>query len=157
MGRCYEYIEPGGACRNYFHYQSSNSARLLLQPNRIVPPDQTIGGAEAGAATFILGLLNNELAGEQATYIAGLDGIERDAQAAHHKSFKSLSPEHQNELLTEIEQDRSITAWLVSPRVFFVLLMENVLEGFYADATNGGNYEAASWKMMGYRAEGGTW
>ena len=37
------------------------------------------------------------------------------------------------------------------------MMVEHVLEGFYADPGNGGNRDAVSWKMIGYRAEGGTW
>ena len=130
---------------------------LRATADRIIPPDETCGAAEAGAAEFILRLLNAELSGEQATYLEGLDGIDREAQARHARPFASLAPTEQDDVLKEIEEDRIKTAWTISPRNFFQMLAEHVLEGFYADPGNGGNRDAVSWKMIGYRAEGGTW
>lgn len=132
-------------------------ATLRAAADRIVPPDETCGAAEAGAAEFILRLLNNELSGQRAIYLEGLDGIEREAQARHSRSFASLAPAEQDAVLAAIEEDNAKTAWPISPRNFFQMLVEHVLEGFYADPGNGGNRDAVSWKMIGYRAEGGTW
>jgi len=132
-------------------------ATLRAAADRIVPPDETCGAAEAGAAEFILRLLNNELSGQRAIYLEGLDGIEREAQARHGRSFASLAPAEQDAVLAAIEEDNPKTAWAISPRNFFQMLVEHVLEGFYADPGNGGNRDAVSWKMIGYRAEGGTW
>jgi hypothetical protein len=129
---------------------------LAAAANRIVPPDQTCGAADAGAVEFILGLLNGELCGEQATYIAGLDGIDQEAHAYHHKPFAQLSPAEQDAVLRAIEEDYVKTTWIIPPKAFFLMLVEHVLESFYADPGNGGNRDSVSWKMMGYRAEGGT-
>jgi hypothetical protein len=130
---------------------------LRAAADRIIPPDETCGAAEAGAAEFILRLLNAELSGEQATYLEGLDGIDREAQARYGRAFASLAPTEQDDVLKDIGGDHVKTAWTISPRNFFQMLVEHVLEGFYADPGNGGNRDAASWKMIGYRAEGGTW
>lgn len=125
--------------------------------DRIVPPDQDSGASAAGAARFILGLLNGDLRGEQMSYCEGLDGIDREAMSRHGKPFAQLDHPQQDALLAAIEADCVTVAWTVPPREFFLRLVENVLEGFYADPANGGNQDAVSWKMIGYRAEGGTW
>jgi hypothetical protein len=130
---------------------------LRAAADRIIPPDETLGAAEAGAAEFILRLLNGELAGERATYLEGLDGIDREAQARHGRAFATLAQAEQDDLLRTVEEDHVTTAWTISPRNFFQMLVEHLLEGFYADPGNGGNRDAVSWKMIGYRAEGGTW
>jgi Gluconate 2-dehydrogenase subunit 3 len=140
-----------------FSWTQQQLRTLNAAADRIVPPDDVCGGADAGAAVFILRLLNAELLGERATYIDGLDGFDREAMAWHGKSFADLSALEQDAVLSEIEADRVKTAWVVSPRAFFLMLVEHVLEGFYADPGNGGNRDSASWKMVGYRAEGGTW
>lgn len=132
-------------------------ATLRAAADRIVPPDETCGAAEAGAAEFILRLLNSELSGEQAFYLEGLDGIDREAEARHDRAFTKLPPGEQDAVLTAMEEDCVKSAWTVSPRSFCRMLVEHVLEGFYADPGNGGNRDAVSWKMIGYRAEGGTW
>ena len=36
------------------------------------------------------------------------------------------------------------------PSVFFDLLVEHVMEGFYADPGNGGNQDGVAWRMIGY-------
>jgi hypothetical protein len=130
---------------------------LRAAADRIIPPDETCGAAEAGSAEFILGLLNGELSGERGAYLEGLDGIDREADASYGRAFVELAALEQDAVLTAMEEDRVKTAWTISPRSFFQMLVEHVLEGFYADPGNGGNKDAASWKMIGYRAEGGTW
>jgi hypothetical protein len=140
-----------------FSWTQQQLRTLNAAADRIVPANDCCGAAEAGAGEFILRLLNAELFGERVAYIEGLDGIEREAVTLYHKGFVELSDMEQDALLTEIEADRVKTAWVVSPRGFFLMLVEHVLEGFYADPGNGGNRESVSWKMIGYRAEGGTW
>jgi hypothetical protein len=130
---------------------------LRAVADRIVPPDETCGAADAGAAEFILRLLNGELSGEQATYLAGLDAIDGEAEACDGRAFAALAFEEQDAVLRAMEGDCVKSTWIVSPRSFFQMLVEHVLEGFYADPGNGGNRDAASWKMIGYRAEGGVW
>jgi len=130
---------------------------LSAAADRIIPPDETWGAAEAGATKFIHRLLRAELSGARATYLEGVDGIEREADAAHGQPFALLLPSEQDALLTAIEENRVNTDWAISPPAFFRMLVENVLEGFYADPANGGNRDAVSWKMIGYRPEGGTW
>jgi hypothetical protein len=133
------------------------TATLRATADRIIPPDEWSGAAEAGAADFIMGLLSADLASEQETYLAGLNGIDDEAHARYARSFAELSPAEQDAILTSMEENRVKATWLVSPQMFFQRLVENVLEGFYADPENGGNRDAISWKMIGYRAEGGIW
>jgi hypothetical protein len=130
---------------------------LSAAVDRIVPPDATCGAADAGAAEFILRLLQRECSGEQATYLEGLDGIDREAEARYGRAFAAMDPSQQDDLLRAIEDDNTKIAWTVSPRGFFEMLVEHVLEGFYADPGNGGNRDEVSWKMIGYRAEGAMW
>jgi hypothetical protein len=129
---------------------------LRAAADRIIPPDETCGAAEAGAAEFILRLLSSDLSGEWETYLEGLDGIDREADARLGRAFTALTAEEQDTILKGIEADCVKAAWTISPRKFFQMLVEHVLEGFYADPGNGGNRDAVSWKMIGYRAEGGT-
>jgi gluconate 2-dehydrogenase gamma chain len=121
---------------------------LRSAADRIVPPDETIGACEAGAAEFILRLLSDELAAQQSVYVRGLDAIDLKAVERFGGAFVGLGAAEQDAVLREIE---------CSHASFFRMLVEHVLEGFYADQANGGNRGAASWKMIGYCAEGGTW
>jgi Gluconate 2-dehydrogenase subunit 3 len=120
---------------------------LRAAADRIIPPDETVGASEAGAAEFILRLLNNELVHQQTTYAQALDQIDQQAQNLFNRSFSDLPAAHQDAVLKEIERTNT---------TFFRTLVEHVLESFYADPSNGGNRDAVSWKMIGFRAEGGT-
>ena len=130
---------------------------LRAAADRIIPADDYPGAADAGAVEFILRLLNTDLRGEQLTYGHGLAGIEAESQAAYGRPFASLPAHQKDGLLANIEADRVQTDWIVSPLAFFPMLVEHVLESYYADPQNGGNRDGVSWKMIGFRAEGGTW
>ncbi len=96
---------------------------------------------------MILRLLNNELAA-QGNLCSRLE-TRTDEQAATQfgRAFADLAPAQQDKVLQGIERDHA---------TFFRMLVEHILEGFYADPFNGGNRDGVSWKMVGYRAEGGT-
>jgi len=130
---------------------------LRAAADRIIPPDEWCGAADAGATEFILQLLREDLSPEQENYLAGLEGIEAESQASCGKPFAELTPLEQDAILKSIEENQVKATWTVSPQTFFQRLVENVLEGYYANPENGGNRDGISWKMIGYRAEGGTW
>ncbi len=121
---------------------------LRAAADRIIPPDETAGAAEAGATDFILRLQNNELSAHQTAYAQGLNKIDEQATTQFAQLFADLAPAQQDIVLQAIERNHAI---------FFRMLVEHTLEGFYADPSNGGNRDAVSWKMIGYRAEGGIW
>jgi gluconate 2-dehydrogenase gamma chain len=130
-----------------FSFTTRQLSTLCAAADRIIPPDETAGAAEAGAAEFILRLLNNELIHQQTIYAQGLDEIEKQAQTLFNQSFADLSTSDQDAILKTIERTNA---------TFFRMLVEHTLEGFYADPSNGGNRDAISWKMIGFRAEGGA-
>jgi hypothetical protein len=130
-----------------FSFSSRQLSTLRAAADRIVPPDEAAGAAEAGAVEFISRLLNREMSAHQATYIQGLDDIDHHAVKKFNSNFANIHAPDQDAILEEIER--------TSPS-FFRMLVEHVLESYYSDPSNGGNREAVSWKMIGYRAEGGT-
>ena len=73
--------------------------RTAADADRIIPPDETRGAAEAGAAELIRRLLKEEMSGERATYLEGLDGIDREVEARPGRAFAAPAPSDQDDML----------------------------------------------------------
>lgn len=144
--------------------------------DRLVPPDDlSIGGKEAGCAVYI----DRQLAGDYGSssrlytkgpflkgipqqgyqgqlnpsdlYRRGLDAISKYVAAKYNgKVFDELSPEEQDHFLTELEADRIDLPDGVGGKEFFGFVLNNTMEGFFADPVYGGNKDMVSWKMLGF-------
>jgi gluconate 2-dehydrogenase gamma chain len=142
---------------------------------RLIPGDAlSISGKDAGCATFI----DRQLAGgygsaatmyrlgrfikgtpEQGTqspltpaqrYRQGLAALEKHCQATFGKGFAQLAGEHQDSLLSAMEQGRLDLGPSVEVKPLFEQILQNVREGFLSDPIYGGNRDMASWKMLGF-------
>jgi hypothetical protein len=122
--------------------------RALL--NRIIPPDEDPGAWEAGVGDYLLRQLDGDLRAEVDHYRAGLEALEAEALAMAGSAFSALSPAMQDALLRRVEAGEVAHAWPVDPAQFFALAVQHAIEGYYADPANGGNRDAASWRMIGF-------
>ena len=145
--------------------------------DRLIPPDGlSIGGKEAGCVVFI----DRQLAGSfgkssrlymkppfagglptqgyqgEATpagrYRDGLRALNDLAQKSHGKSFAQLKGPEQDAILTGLEKgeiDLKLPQGLNS-QAFFELVLQNTMEGFFADPLYGGNKGMAGWKLVGF-------
>lgn len=143
--------------------------------DRLIPPDRlSIGGKEAGCATFI----DRQLAGdygrgatlyrlgrfvkgtpEQGTqspltpaerWRNGLSGLDRYCQKAFAKPFAQLQGTQQDDLLRSMEGGTLDLGSDVETKELFEQILANVREGFLSDPIYGGNKGMASWKMLGF-------
>ena len=146
--------------------------------DRFIPADNlSPGGKESGCAVFIdrqlagsfgssdrlymkppfrAGLPTQGYQGEltpSGRYRLGLKALDDYARATYAgKSFDQLSGEQQDQVLEGMESSK-ITLKLApgfTTRTFFELLLQNTMEGFFADPLYGGNKGMASWKMIGF-------
>lgn len=145
--------------------------------DRLIPPDGlSIGGKEAGCAVFIDrqlagsfgkssrlymkgpfagGLPTQGYQGEltpSGRYRDGLRALNDHARAAHGKSFAQLKGPEQDAILAGLEKgeiDLKLPHGLGS-RAFFELVLQNTMEGFFADPLYGGNKGMAGWKLVGF-------
>lgn len=146
--------------------------------DRFVPADNlSPGGKDAGCAVFIdrqlagsfgqssrlytkgpfmTGLPTQGYQGEltpSGRYRLGLKALDDYVRATYAgKSFAQLSAEQQDGVLEGLEGGK-ITLKLApgfNTRTFFELLLQNTMEGFFADPLYGGNKNMASWKMIGF-------
>ncbi|MDQ2798529.1 MAG: gluconate 2-dehydrogenase subunit 3 family protein [Armatimonadota bacterium] len=118
--------------------------------DRIIPADVTPSGWDAGVGGYFAQLLTREsrflFPSQQ-----GLDALDAEARATEGAAFAALAPDIQDGLLTRIEAGQVQTAWPLEPWAFFRRLVDQTMEGFYADPGNGGNKDRVAWDMIGFR------
>jgi gluconate 2-dehydrogenase gamma chain len=65
------------------------------------------------------------------------------------KRFADLSSEQQDELLRNLETGK-VDLKVVGAAEFFNLLLQNTMEGYFADPIYGGNRDMTGWKLVGF-------
>jgi gluconate 2-dehydrogenase gamma chain len=70
--------------------------------------------------------------------------------------FAALAPTDQDKVLQSLEKGE-IKFDGFDGKVFFELLLQNTMEGFFADPIYGGNRNKAGWRMVGYPGLPATW
>jgi gluconate 2-dehydrogenase gamma chain len=134
----------------YRIFTAAEAATLEAVVSRLIPSDANGPGAlEAGAARYIDGALGDALAAQLGAYRAGLAALEAYARTAAGASFAALPPERQDELLTDLEQNRA-TGFSPSSSAFFELVLGHTLEGTFGDPHYGGNRDFIGWELIGY-------
>lgn len=106
--------------------------------DRIVPADAFPSASGFGAGDYLADAPAGQAA--KAVIAAGLARLAITASSRYGLPYHEIAPERQDELLREVEQDH-----------WFTELTALVAEGVYADPGNGGNRDASSWAMIGYR------
>src|ERR1700739_3918591 len=79
--------------------------------------------------------------------LAALDAYCRAEFAG--KNFVALDASQQDRILSGIEKDE-IKLKDVSGKAFFELILQNTIEGFFADPIYGGNRDMVGWKLIGF-------
>jgi gluconate 2-dehydrogenase gamma chain len=156
-------------------FTADEAAIIEAAVDRLIPPDERgPGGKDAGCAVFI----DRQLAGPYgrssglyvqppfmpgaatqgyqmpdspaARYRAGLKAVAAHVKAAFAgKAFNELPPQDQDKVLSGLETG-AITLDGVKSADFFTLLLNNTMEGFFADPIYGGNRDMAGWKLVGF-------
>lgn len=161
-------------------FNEAEAAAVEAIVDRIVPADDlSVGGKDAGCAVFI----DRQLAGfygnydrlymqgpfqpgtpEQGDqsplvprqrYRIGLAALEEYTQQSFKKSFKDLTGDQQDEILSGLESgkialDSPSFKNRIDSKMFFTILLKNTQEGFFADPIYGGNRNMVSWRMLGF-------
>jgi gluconate 2-dehydrogenase gamma chain len=70
------------------------------------------------------------------------------------RHFADLDAAMQDEILVWIEAGEVAATWPVKPVIWFRMLVEHAMEGYYGDPGNGGNRDAVSWRMIGFEVRG---
>jgi len=147
--------------------------------DRLIPGDEhSPGGKAAGCAVFIdrqlagsfgdsrrlytkgpfmPGLPTQGYQGELTPvgrYREGLAALNDHIRRTHrsYSSFAQMPGAMQDDTLKQLETgglDLQLRSGL-SSRAFFELLLQNTMEGFFADPLYGGNKDMAGWKLVGF-------
>ena len=125
-------------------------AILQAAVNRIIPPDQFPGGWEGGVGSYLERQFEGDLRDKVEIYALGLDALDAESHVILGKAFDELDTEAQDRVLIQIEQGIVKTDWPVDAALFFRMMVDHSMEGYYSDPGNGGNHAAASWKMIGF-------
>jgi gluconate 2-dehydrogenase gamma chain len=134
----------------YVNLSLAEAATLEAVVARLIPNDANGPGAlEAGAARYIDGALGLALAAHRPTYAAGLAALDGYALATAGAAFAALTPERQDAVLTDLEQNRA-TGFTPSSAAFFDLLLGHTIEGTFGDPHHGGNQGFVGWELLDY-------
>jgi gluconate 2-dehydrogenase gamma chain len=164
-------IEPGP----YTFLTPEEASFIEAAVSRLIPADDLGPGAkEVGVPTFIDRQLDGPYGRAQRWYMLGpwrpgteqqgyqsrltpaqmyrfaIKAIEAHVREKYEgKQFAQLSTDDQDKLLSAMEKDE-IKLHAASAKAFFHLLLQNTIEGFFADPIYGGNRDMAAWKMIGF-------
>jgi gluconate 2-dehydrogenase gamma chain len=157
----------------YFTPEEGAAVEALV--DRLIPPDsETPGGKDAGVAVFI----DRQLAGPYgsaaglymmppfmdapsnfgnqspltpaARYRAALAALNTYCATAYvGKKFNEIPAAEQDKLISAMEKG-SLNLNGANARAFFAALLQNTMEGFFADPIYGGNRDMVAWKMIGF-------
>jgi gluconate 2-dehydrogenase gamma chain len=164
-------VRPGP----WLYFTADEAAAVEAIVDRLIPPDRSgSGGKDAGCAVFI----DRQLAGSfgdsrrlymrapfangtpsqgpqspivpkerYRTSLAALDAYCKETLAG--KSFAALAPAEQDQILGGLEADE-IKLKGADGKAFFETVLQNAMEGFFADPIYGGNRDMAGWKLIGF-------
>jgi len=119
--------------------------------DRIIPPDDYPGAAEAGVVEFVDRQLATRERDHLPTWQKGLRGIDATSRQERGLPFSELSSDEQVALLKQIESGEvPAAAWDgLDPQAFFNRVVRYTMMGFYGDPRHGGNRDHVSWRMLG--------
>lgn len=157
----------------FFTFDEATAMEAIV--DRLVPADDLgPGGKSAGCAVFI----DRQLAGSfgassrlfmqppfmqgtpsqgnqsplvpKQSYRTALAELDSHCKANFAgKPFAGLTPQQQDGVLQSLEKG-DIKFNAVNSQAFFDLMLQNTMEGFFADPLYGGNRDMAGWKLVGF-------
>jgi gluconate 2-dehydrogenase gamma chain len=158
----------------YFTPDEARSIEAIV--DRLIPEDNlSLGGKSAGCAVFI----DRQLAGPfgdsrrlymrppflkglatqgsqsplapASRYRAGLAALNASCkQSFSGRAFFDLPIDQQNAVLHDMEAGKLALGNDVDAKSFFEMILQNTMEGFFADPIYGGNRDMTAWKMIGF-------
>lgn len=166
---------PGPSISGWYFFKPDEARAIEAIVNRLIPADElSVGGKEAGCAAFI----DRQLAGSYgdssrlytkgpfmpglptqgyqgaaapaARYREGLAAIDAYLRKTkNNRGFAELSAEEQDDFLKALEGGK-VDLGKINGAGLFNLVLQNTMEGFFADPIYGGNRDMVSWKMIGF-------
>ena len=157
----------------YLFLAPAEAAFIEAAVARLIPSDATGPGAiEAGVPRFV----DRQLAGPYGAgdhfflqaplakglptqgwqmgapaevYRAAILAIDRWSSVTYGRPFAALDAATQDAALKALEEGKAELAG-ADAKAFFALLLQNTVEGYFADPIYGGNRDMGSWRMIGF-------
>ena len=128
----------------------SESVLLDALVEQIIPTDEWPGGRDAGITNFIDKQLVGPYTRFQETYRKGLLAIKETCQTKFQKRFEDLPWDDQTQFLKTMESGKMEGKnWEKGfDKLFFGLLRNHSMQGFYGSPRHGGNKNNVSYKML---------
>ncbi len=159
----------------YQFFTPTEAAFIEAAVSRLIPNDELGPGAkEAGVAIFLDRQLGGAYGSAETWYMQGpwADGTEQQGyqtrltpaqvyraaikaldgycrERFQNRTFAQLPPQDQDSILERLEQ-KKINLSSVKAEIFFDLLHQNTIEGFFSDPIHGGNRDMVGWKLIGF-------
>lgn len=86
----------------------------------------------------------------QEIYRRGLGFVDAYAQSQFQQDFVDLSPEQQDQVLTDMDEGTATEFAGPSAKAFFTQLRNDTIEGMFSDPMYGGNLNLVGWTLIGY-------
>lgn len=160
---------------SYLFFTEPEAAFISAAVDRLIPADEIGPGAlELDVAYYIDGQLGSAYGNGERMYLEGpfLAGTETQGYQLplrpsevyriaiadinnycssnfQGKDFAELNTNVQEQVLAGLEKGE-ISLTTVPSEVFFGLLLQNTIEGYFTDPVHGGNRDMGSWKMIGF-------
>jgi len=86
----------------------------------------------------------------QEVYRRGLGYVDAYAQSLFQKNFVDLTADQQDQILTDMDEDKATGFDGPGAKGFFTQLRNDTIEGMFGDPMYGGNRDLVGWKLIGY-------
>lgn len=83
-------------------------------------------------------------------YRTAIRDIDDACTRIHDSNFCELDAKTQDSILTALQKGSFTLPHIAKPAEFFIQLLANTKEGYFADPMYGGNRHMGSWKMIGF-------
>ena len=141
-------VSPSPVSPNVFTAKERETLQAMV--SRLIPSDETGPGAiEAGCIRYIELALADAYQSSKDIYKSGLAALDSYAKKISGTYFTSLPPAGQDKILTEFEQNSSVSGFTESA-AFFKLVLGHTREGMFGDPSYGGNTNFVGWDLIGY-------
>jgi gluconate 2-dehydrogenase gamma chain len=158
----------------YAFFTDAEAAFIEAATARLIPRDELGPGAvEAGVPRFIDRQLAGPYGGGDHFYLKTpmpkgtptqgwqmpapaevyrliIPQVNRWTADAYGAPFAELGPDKQDEALKALEDGKAELKGGFDGKAFFELLLQNTIEGFFADPIYGGNRDMVGWKLIGF-------
>lgn len=142
------------ACAGYdstWRFFTEKEAKTVIAfAEQIIPKDDDPGATDANIINFIDKQLVGPYARFQEIYRNGIPAIENSAILILRKPFYDLEWDEQAHFMEQMEAGNLPEEYWenVSQKLFFNMLLDHSMQGFYGSPRHGGNKNYVSYKMM---------